>query len=163
MEIFKHEWAKEMIELLVDVLRTKKEYIAAGRNSLDPNELEEILKKYDIILNEGQQEYEDSIKGKKKIFYSNDERLLLKRLREFKNEHLRFISNFEAPFGNNQATERDIRPFKTKTKVSGCFRSEKGIESFIKIYSLVSTLKKQNRNVYTNIRDIFGGKELTFT
>ena len=119
-------------------------------------------KKYDFILNKGQQEYEESIKGKKKISYSNDERLLLKRLREFKNEHLRFITDFDAPFDNNQA-ERDLRGFKTKTKVSGCFRSDKGIVSFTKIYSLISTLKKQNQNIYKNILDIFGGKELTFT
>lgn len=162
MEIFKHEWAKEMVELLVDVLRTKKTCVASGKISLYSNELEEISKKYDFILNKGQQEYEESIKGKKKISYSNDERLLLKRLREFKNEHLRFITNFDAPFDNNQA-ERDLRGFKTKTKVSGCFRSDKGIESFTKIYSLISTLKKQNQNIYKNILDIFGGKELTFT
>ena len=106
--------------------------------------------------------YEEAIKGKKNISYFNDERLLLKRLREFKDEHLRFITNFEAPFDNNLA-ERDIRPFKTKTKVSGCFRSDKGIDSFTKIFSFISTLKKHDMNIFKNIHDIFEGKELIFT
>ncbi len=161
-ETFKHEWAKDMTGLLADILRMKKECMAAGKNSFDPDAVEEISKNYDSIIDRGQQQYEDSITGKKRISYANDERLLLKRLKEFKTEHLRFITNFDAPFDNNQA-ERDIRPFKTKTKVSGCFRSQKGVESFTKIYSLISTLKKHKRNIYTNIRDVFCGKELTFT
>jgi transposase len=162
LEVFKHGWTQEMITLLTEVLKIKKEYIASGKTSFEPAKLNEISEKYDFILSKGQQEYEESIRGKKKISYSNDERLLLKRLQEYKSEHLRFITNFDAPFDNNQA-ERDLRPFKTKTKVSGCFRSNKGLEAFTKVYSLISTLKKQNKNIYSNILDIFSGKELTFT
>lgn len=160
-ETFKREWAKEMIEHLVDSLDRKKENLALGINSLDSSELEKISIKYSEILEKGQKAYEETIKGKKNISYFNDERLLLKRMREFKDEHLRFITNFEAPFDNNQA-ERDIRSIKTKTKVSGCFRSDKGTEAFTKIYSLISTLKKQDMNIYNNIGDIFNGKKLTF-
>jgi len=162
VEIFKRDWAKEMIEFLVDTLNKKKQNIALGKNCLDSVELAEVSRKYDEILENGQFQYGDAIKGKKNISYFNDERLLLKRLREYKNEHLRFITDFETPFDNNQA-ERDIRPFKTKTKVSGCFRSEKGIEAFTKIYSLISTLRKQDMNIFKNIQDIFNGKELLFT
>lgn len=161
MEVFKHEWAKEMTGLLADTLKRKKECMAAGKDSLDPVELEEISKRYDFILANGQREYEDLIRGKKRISYANDERLLLKRFNEFKNEHLRFITNFDAPFDNNQA-ERDLRCFKTKMKVSGCFRSEKGIDSFVKTYSVISTLKKHKLGIYKSIRDIFAGNVLTF-
>lgn len=72
------------------------------QNSLDSAELEEISIKYSEILEKGQSAYEEAIKGKKNISYLNDERSLLKRLREFKDEHLRFITNFEAPFDNNK-------------------------------------------------------------
>lgn len=161
IEIFKHSWAKEMIEHLVDCLNRKKIYIANDEKAFTYQELEEISEKYIDILRKGQLEYEEAIKGKKRIDYYNDERLLLKRLEEYKEEHLRFVSNFYAPFDNNQA-ERDLRPLKTKTKVSGCFRSKEGIKAFLNIYSLISTLKKQNMNVYSSIRDIFYGKKFVF-
>ena len=162
IETFNRDWATEMIELLIDILRRKKEKMELGVNSLDAVELEEISIKYSEIIEKGQCAYEEAIKGKKNISYFNDERLLLKRLGEFKDEHLRFITNFEAPFDNNQA-ERDIRPFKTKMKVAGCFRSDKGAETFAKIYSVISTLKKQEMNIFKNIQDIFNGKELIFS
>lgn len=103
IETFKRDWAKEMIQHLVDTLNRKKQNLTAGITSLNSVELEEISVKYIEILDKGQNAYEEAIKGKKNISYFNDERLLLKRLREFKDEHLRFITNFETPFDNNLA------------------------------------------------------------
>lgn len=159
LELFKHEWAKEMIEFFVTILKSKKEKLNSNKSFFTQNELDAALERYDQILNKGQTEYEEAIKGKKNISYYNDERLLLKRLQEFKKEHLLFITNFDAPFDNNQA-ERDIRLIKTKMKVSGCFRSDTGINAFTKIYSFISTLKKQKRNILENILKILNDNEV---
>ena len=50
---------------------------------------------------------------------------LLRRMTKYKTEHLRFISDENAPFDNNQA-ERDLRMIKAKAKISGCFRAVNG-------------------------------------
>jgi len=54
---------------------------------------------------------------------------LLIRLRDFKSDVLRFLSNFAVPFTNNQA-EQDIRMMKVKMKISGGFRAQAGAETF---------------------------------
>jgi transposase len=71
---------------------------------------------------------------------------MLNRLRDYKTSYMAFINKYDAPFTNNQA-ERDLRPSKTKQKVSGCFRSWRGLETFAAIGSYFSTLKKSSRNL----------------
>jgi transposase len=81
---------------------------------------------------------------------------LLRRLKEYKTEHLRFISDFLVPFDNNQA-ERDLRMIKAKTKISGCFRGENGGVVFAIIKSYTSTLRKNSKNIFDAIRLAFAG------
>jgi len=46
---------------------------------------------------------------------------------------------------------------KTKTKVSGCFRSIAGAIDYLKIMSYVDTAKKQKINPYEAIRQAISG------
>ena len=156
IEIMKHPWATDMAKLLRDANILKKQYLAQGKNSIEADELSRISAHYDEILKTGQAQYVAATMGKNNISYYNDERLLLIRLGEYKQEHLRFLTNFEVPFDNNDS-ERSVRFFKNKLKVAGCFRSVEGAMNYAKIASLISTLKKQGANVYVSINDIFNG------
>ena len=60
------------------------------------------------------------------------------------------------PFDNNQA-ERDLPMMKVKQKISGCFRSQKGVEAFARIRSFISTLKKQGRFLLDELEQVFKG------
>jgi transposase len=86
----------------------------------------------------------------KKSFGRDELRRMLNRLRDYKTAYMLFINNYDAPFTNNQA-ERDLRPSKTKQKVSGCFRSWQGLEAFAAISSYFSTLKKSSRNLLASV------------
>lgn len=68
----------------------------------------------------------------------------------------RFAHNFAVPFDNNQA-ERDVRNVKTKTKVSGCFRSIKGAQDYLKIMSFISTGNKHGINAFDALTSAFSG------
>jgi len=81
---------------------------------------------------------------------------LLKRLRDYLDDVLRFITNPEVPFDNNSG-ERDIRMMKVQQKISGAFRSEMGATNFCIIRSYISSIKKCSQSVFDSIQSIFKG------
>lgn len=83
-------------------------------------------------------------------------RNLLKRLKDHQEAVLAFAFNEQVPFTNNQA-ERDIRPFKTKLKVSNCFRTLKGAEVQARIFGFISTLRKHQVNIFKELQNTFTG------
>ena len=61
------------------------------------------------------------------------------------------FTNFIVTFDNNQA-KRDLRPIKTKMKVSGAMKTERGAEAYVVIRSFISTAKKHATNIITALR-----------
>ena len=92
-------------------------------------------------------------KGRKK---KGKERSLIERLVALKASVCLFIRNFDVPFDNNQA-ERDVRNIKTKTKVSGCFRTESGAQDYLDIMSYISTGRKHGVSAYEALTEAFAG------
>ena len=66
-------------------------------------------------------------------------KILLKILNEKREAVLKFMYNFDVPFGNKLA-ERAIRIMKVRQKVSGCFRSNDGAEIFCIIRTCIASL-----------------------
>ncbi len=77
---------------------------------------------------------------------------LLLRLQNRRHDVLRFLTNLDVPFTNNQA-EQDGRMMKLKQKISGGFRSQQGAEDFAVIRSFISTARKQGWNVIQALID----------
>lgn len=65
-----------------------------------------------------------------------------------------FVHNFALTFDNNQA-ERDVRNVKAKTKLSGCFRSIKRAQNYLKIMSFISTGNKHGINAFDALTAAF--------
>jgi len=152
------KWAKEMINLVLEIknaVETSRNY---GMTFLLKDELTEYIKKYNKLVKEGLKENPEQSKpeGRRGRAKQTKARLLLLRLYEHKDKYLRFANDFNCPFTNNLA-ERDIRVAKIKQKVSGCFRSDKGEKSFATIYSLIQTLKKNGISVYEELVKLFKG------
>ena len=67
---------------------------------------------------------------------------------------LRFALEEGVPFTNNQA-ERDLRPLKVKQKISGGWRSRQGANNYSALQSLLSTWRKQGKDVLCYLRELF--------
>ena len=63
---------------------------------------------------------------------------------------LRFLTDLEVPFTNNEA-ERDLRMMKLRQKISGGFRSGKGAENFAILRSVITTARKQGWNIIESL------------
>jgi transposase len=87
-------------------------------------------------------------------------RNLLRRLTEHEDAVLAFALVEGVPFTNNQA-ERDLRPAKVKQKVSGCFRTDRGAKVYARLQALISTCRKQERNVFVILRNLFAHQPIS--
>ena len=87
-------------------------------------------------------------------------RNLLRRLQQHEDAVLAFALREDVPFSNNQA-ERDLRPAKIKQKVSGCFRTQQGAEVYARLQAVISTSRKQERNVFAVLRNLFAHQPVT--
>jgi transposase len=137
--------------------KEKDDLISKWIYSFEKNILDEIHKKHKDILERWKLEYTKIIKRKKlqRWYLKKDKWLnLLERLEKKENSVLWFLDDFSIPFDNNLA-ERDLRMVKTRTKISGCFRSEEWAKYFCRIRSYISTMRKQNIDIYPAIQSIF--------
>ena len=152
VETKKRAWAVGMIAFLTDAHNAVKAHKARNIPALDNALLAEYNARYDEILRQGWLEFLQC----EERDYNGEDMKLLRRLKEYKPEHLRFLSDFQVPFDNNRA-ERDLRMIKSKTKVSGCFRGKAGGAVFATIKSYTSTLKKNSRNIFNGLKAAFLG------
>lgn len=156
IELNNHEWAKQMDTLLLEIKDKKEKYISENIFSFSNNELENYSKKYDEILELGFKE-NDSNNSK---YLKQEEKALLKRLKKYKENHLLFAYNFDVPFDNN-LSERDLRPIKTKKKISGCHRSFNILKDYCNIRSIISSCKKQGINYFHELVNVGKNKPIT--
>ena len=162
-EIDQESWALSMSKLLLLANQFKHRY----QELVIPKQIRErLMVLYDLIVSRGLN-YHQSLeplerknnRGRKKRRVGHN---LLMRLRDYKDDVLKFLEKPEVPFTNNQA-ERDLRMIKCKQKISGGFRTMKGAENFAIIRSVISTLKKQKLNILEKLKEILQGKTIIFS
>ena len=125
-ELQKVPWADEMRQFMANMNHHKNADLAAGKTRCDKDKLFEFEHGFDQLLIKGRH----ALSQLKANELGHDElRRMLNRLTEYKDSYLLFIRDYRAPFTNNQA-ERDLRPCKTKQKISGCFRTWGGVQRF---------------------------------
>ncbi len=163
-EELKQPWATTMKKLLLDMKAEVERARDAGKQHLEVPVQAQLLRRYDELLAEGYRANPPPGPPKKSAHSKrrpgkarqSPARNLLDRFSVKKQAVLRFLHDFDVPFDNNQA-ERDLRMIKVQQRVSGCFRSEKGIAMFCRIRSYLSTLRKQGIALFSALGRTFAG------
>jgi len=149
----KQQWAKDMTELLLEA----KTYSEETEYPLPLDKVQEFEQRYQKIIEEGY------VANPLKDYQKNTDPVrLLNRLSKRQEEVLEFLYQVEVPFDNNLA-ERNVRMTKTKQKISGCFRTEKGAHCFAQIRGFISTCQKQGLNIIESIETILKGNKIQFS
>jgi|LGOV01.1.fsa_nt_gb transposase len=154
-------WALEAIELLLQMKKAKEVAISREQHSLSDDCLKYFTKKYDNIFEKAiAQNPLKSKTGKRGRPKKGEIRALVDRFVEYKGEICLFVNDFSIPFTNNLA-EQDIRMIKVKQKVSGCFRTKTGADTFVTIMSYIGTASKQGINAYSAIKSALANQSQT--
>ena len=158
--IYLHEemdqpWAKDMIELLLEAkkLRDREDAREAkDRHVIGEQTRSRIRKRYCEIVLAGLAIHPEPVRkpGQRGRVKRGKALNLLIRLEDRYEEIMGFFEHEGVPFDNNQA-ERDLRMMKTHEKISGTFRSEEHAALFADIRSVISTARKQSRNLLASL------------
>lgn len=155
MDIEKEPWARAMPRFLRQTCHAAN-LARAHQRSLSPRFLAWLSARYDRILAQGFAFHESQAPlgaglptHRGRIRRRTGHNLLI-RLREHKEDTLRFLSDPTVPFTNNQA-ERDLRMMKVRQKISGGFRSDTGAQTFTTLRTVLSTARKQGWNILATL------------
>jgi transposase len=151
IEIEKEAWAKKMSRLLAKMARAVAKAVEKGQSVLAERQRRRFEALYDAILAQGFAFHEaqpplgrrPGARGRQAKRPGHN---LLERLRDYRSDVLRFLFDFAVPFTNNRA-EQDIRMMKLRMKISGCFRTTDGAQTFATLRSVISTARKRGWNI----------------
>jgi transposase len=146
------KWAEKFHAFLLDLYERSDK----GKTNIATEQRPEILANYRQLLEQADKEEPQPVQKPRGKPKKSKGRNLFDRLSKHENAVLAFAFHKQVPFTNNQA-ERDIRPTKTKMKVSGCFRTRYGAEIYARIQSFLATVRKLQFNPFNELHTVLSG------
>lgn len=168
------QWTEPLAKLLLEIKAAGEKVRSGGGRELSEEQRAKFFRRYDRLvaraarLNPPVPRGSPPAKGIPKAKVEKPARrkspapALAKRLRECREEILRFMTDLTVPFDNN-GSERDLRMIKLAQKTSGCFRTPGGAERFCRIRSYLSSARKQKQPLLTALELAFAGQPVALT
>ncbi len=156
------KWANPLAGLLLEANRIAHETRDRGDTKIDPTVVHSIKTRYGQLIARGYRATPAPADGHKRTGYDKDAYNLVKRMDTRRHDVLRFVDNLNVPFTNNEA-ERDLRPTKLHQKISNLWRTLPQGQNWCRIRSYITTLRKNQQPVLTNLQAAIQGTPWTPT
>ncbi len=152
----RQQWARSMQKLLGRLYKAKSNLLGKGIGGAPSEMLDEFSSQYDRILDRAfsRNPYREPKVMKRGRPKKGKVLSLIERLRDLKDDVLRFFTDFRVPFSNNIG-EKSFRLSKLKMKVAGSFRSADGGSNFCAIFSIIDTVRKNGGNAFKALAQLF--------
>ena len=142
-------WAAQMRQTLTKARRAVDDAVDAGASNLPPATLGQLRGLYANTAEQGVAANAPGVKGASKEAYK-----LAKRMAKRIDQVLYFSVDFDVDWTNNSC-EQAIRMAKLQAKISGSWRSMRGLKAFCRIRSYIATARAHDVPVFTALRDAF--------
>ena len=150
-----HTWAKRLKELISKSIEKRKELIEKGLTSDEEFSKEFFNEFEDIMLSSFEENKNDNNK-----YYTEEERTLIVRILDYKENYFAWVTDFELPTTNN-LSERGLRGTKSKLKISGQFQNISRASDYALIKSYIQTSYINKINPYDALLRLCLGKPYT--
>lgn len=138
-----HEWCNMLKPLIQKAIHDRNELLTKDPNieSFDDTYLNEFDNQYENILLMGI----DENLNHPKTHYDKEERSLINRILEYKDNYFIWMYDFSLPLDDN-LSERALRGAKSKMKISGQFQNEKTARYYADIKTYIETCYRNSIN-----------------
>jgi hypothetical protein len=138
-----HPWSGELAALLSKTNERREELKGSGATEFPPGERSRFFDEFDRIMLDA---YTQNGQAGAR-YYAEEEKTLILRILDYKNEYLAWVVDFSLPFTNN-LSERSLRGVKSKVKASGQFQNVASACSYANIKSYMETCYRNGKNVF---------------
>lgn len=136
-----HEWCDEFKHLIQKTMHDRNQALNNKLEKFDEEYIIDFDEKFNNILLSAIEEN----KGKSKTHYDSEEKALINRILEYKNNYFLWIHDFSLPYDDNLG-ERALRGAKSKMKVAGQFQNEQNAKYYADIKTYIETCYRNNIN-----------------
>ena len=151
-----HTWTIELKELISITIRKRNDAIKRGEKAFDEAVIADFNRRLDECLEKGRKENA----AEPDIYGADNERALIKRLENYRENYFMWLRDFSIPTTNN-LSERSLRGIKSHMKISGQFESVEAADNHAVIRSYIETCRRNGINEIDALQRLCDGHPYT--
>ena len=136
-----HDWCDKFKKLVQQAIHDRKKYLEKKKDSFDIEYINDFDNQYEDILYNA---IEENL-TKTKTHYDKEERALINRILEYKDNYFIWMYDFSLPVDDNLSA-RTLRGATSKMKIAGQFQNEKTATYYADIKTYIETCYRNNIN-----------------